>query len=199
MTIGAVCVLAALSLLTYNRIIDCKAGDFSNKLMNEIKAYIENSDNYDDSDNTDTDDINYDDKYGVESDDIPSVGFQGSSFMGYLSIPNLQLNLPVMSNWDYEKLNISPCRYSGSVLTDDLVIAAHNYDSHFGRISSLTTGDEVFFMDVIGKEYKYEVKLLDTLNPVDVDRMTSGEYDLSLFTCDFSGAARITVRCTRLE
>ena len=39
--------------------------------------------------------------------------------------------------------------------------------------------------------------LVETLPAAAVAEMTAGEYPLSLFTCDYSGQARITVRCTR--
>ena len=103
-----------------------------------------------------------------------------------------------MSDWSYEGLNLSPCRYSGSVETDDLVIAAHNYDSHFGRISESSKGAQVLFTDLNGSTERYEVVLVDTLNPVEIEKMTSGDYDLSLFTCTPSGMARVTVRCDKI-
>ncbi len=126
-----------------------------------------------------------------------TVSFKGYNFMGYISIPKFKLNLPVMSDWNYDKLNVSPCKYTGSVLTDDLVVAAHNYNSHFGKIFQLEKSDEVVFTDMSGNTYLYEVVLTNTLTPVEITKMTSGEYDLSLFTCTWSGTARVTVRCNR--
>ena len=120
-------------------------------------------------------------------------------FIGYLSIPALRLNLPVMAEWSYENLNVSPCRYSGSPATDDFVIAAHNYSSHFGFISSLSIGDTVSFTDVHAKQIDYKVELIDTLSPTAVEDMTAGEYDLTLFTCTYSGQARVTVRLNRIK
>ena len=51
--------------------------------------------------------------------------------IGILEIPALDLNL-VISSWSYSSLRLAPCRYSGSAYKGDLVIAAHNYQSHFG-------------------------------------------------------------------
>lgn len=53
-----------------------------------------------------------------------------------------------MSQWDYERLKIAPCRYEGSTKSDDLVLLAHNYGKHFGTLKNLVPGDEVFFTDM---------------------------------------------------
>ena len=100
-----------------------------------------------------------------------------------------------MSSWSYPQLKIAPCRYYGSVKTRDLVIAAHNYSRHFGNIKNLSAGDQVYFIDVEGVISSYEVAEVDTLNPTDVENMTSSGYALTLFTCTYGGQSRVTVRC----
>jgi sortase A len=75
------------------------------------------------------------------------------------------------------------------------VIAAHNYKSHFGRLSELQTGDIVFFTDVNGRSYYYEVVLSETLPKEATEEMIAGGFDLSLYTCTPGGANRVTVRC----
>jgi sortase A len=66
------------------------------------------------------------------------VEIDGNRYLGYLSIPSLELELPVMYEWDYDCLNTSPCRYAGTTKTKDLIIAAHNYSGHFGRVPELS-------------------------------------------------------------
>ena len=38
---------------------------------------------------------------------------------------------------------------------------------------------------------------VETLAPTAVDEMTGGDWDLTLFTCTYSGQARVTVRCVK--
>lgn len=123
----------------------------------------------------------------------------GYLYIGYLSIPALGLELPVMSDWDYTRLTIAPCRYSGSTKTDDLVIAAHNYARHFGGLSGLSGGEEVYFVDMDNVVSSYTVVCVEILSPTAVEEMTNGEYDLSLYTCTYGGRSRVTVRCDRAE
>ena len=119
----------------------------------------------------------------------------GRPYIGVLSIPLLGLELPVIQEWNYPDLRIAPCRYVGSVYTGDLVIAAHNYIAHFGNLKHLQPGAPITFTDMEGNKFHYEVAVLETLEPTAVDEMTSGEWDLSLFTCTIGGKMRVTVRC----
>lgn len=117
------------------------------------------------------------------------------SCIGILEIPALDLQLPVISEWSYPALRLAPCRYTGSAYKGDLVIAAHNYQSHFGRLKTLSTGSEVIFTDAVGNRFVYQVAVIEALTPWSVEDMTSGEWPLSLFTCTLDSQNRVTVRC----
>lgn len=122
----------------------------------------------------------------------------GYAYIGYLAVPDLGLELPVMSGWDSRRLQISPCRYTGTVKGEDIVIMAHNYNAHFGRLSELTQGAQVQFMDMDGQLWNYQVEAIDVLAAEAVEEMTAGEYDLTLFTCAKNRTHRVTVRCNKL-
>ena len=130
--------------------------------------------------------------------EMTRVEIDGCDYIGYLSIPALSLELPIMADWDYPRLRIAPCRYFGSTNGRDLVIMAHNYSSHFGRISELQPGDAVLFTDMDGHTTHYAVEGRDVLPPDAVEEMTSGTFDLTLFTCTYGGKSRVTVYCTRI-
>ena len=130
--------------------------------------------------------------------EMTRVEIGGHEYIGYLSLPTLELELPIMADWDYQKLQIAPCRYTGSINGRDLVLMAHNYGSHFGRISELKPGDLVLFTDMDGHTTQYVVESRDVLAPDAVEEMTAGDYDLTLFTCTYGGKSRVTVQCSRL-
>jgi sortase A len=132
-----------------------------------------------------------------EDKKMAEVKIDGYNYIGYLSIPALELELPIMSSWSYRQLRIAPCRYSGSLRGEDLVLMAHNYSRHFGKISNLNVGDAVSFTDVDGAVTHYRVVAMDILEPTAVDVMTSGEFDLTLFTCTYGGGSRVTVYCNK--
>lgn len=132
--------------------------------------------------------------------EMPVIEIDGHGYVGYISIPSLSIDLPVMSEWSYPKMKIAPCRYWGSVYLDNMVICAHNYVNHFGRLGNISVGAPVTFTDVEGNVFEYTVSEIIQLWPNQTLEMVKGlDWDLTLFTCDRSGRQRITVRCTRVE
>ena len=131
--------------------------------------------------------------------EMPVQTIDGRDYIGVLSIPALELELPILSGCTYPNLKVAPCRYLGSAYNDSLVIAAHNYSTHFGRLSTLQDGDSVLFTDMEGTVFSYEVVALETLMPTAVEEMATGDWDLTLFTCTLGGQSRVTVRCARIE
>ncbi len=187
--VGIAAVLAAVSLLILNVSADIQAEKSVLKIMPLLNEQREQApaeaaaEEY-------TEDT---------SDEMTVKEVDGYGYIGSLSLPTLKLELPVMEAWDYKRLKISPCRYSGSAKTNDLVIAAHNFTRHFGSLKSLNKGDKVYFTDMDNKIYTYEVEKTETLAPTAVEEMTNSEYDLTLFTCTYGGQSRVTVRCRRVE
>ena len=131
--------------------------------------------------------------------EMPVRTIRGRDYIGVLTIPALELELPVLSQWDYTNLRIAPCRYEGSVYNGSLILCAHNYSSHFGRLKNLREGDTVQFTDMDDNVYTYQVVGLETLSPTDVEGMESGDWDLTLFTCTVGGQSRVTVRLERTD
>lgn len=187
MALGAVLIVAALSLFVWNQREANQAEESVNEIMPQLEQQVADT-QPDDAD--DTDDAPY-------STEMTEVEIDGYRYIGYLSIPVLDLELPVMSTWSDEQLKIAPCRYAGSTKTDDIVIAAHNYVRHFGHLSRLSVGDTVTFTDMDGAATTYQVAVMDVLSETAVEEMTAGEYDLTLFTCTYGNRSRITVRCER--
>ena len=142
--------------------------------------------------------------------EMPVIEVEGYYYIGILEIPSLQLTLPVMDRWDYTRLKISPCVYSGSYKTDDLVICAHNYARHFSPVKWIDMGTDVYLITVDCRVYHYKVTNRETLKPDLVENMientnntkdgtVTNEWDLTLFTCNTGGQTRCAVRCARVR
>ena len=129
--------------------------------------------------------------------EMPVQTINGRDYIGVLSIPSLELELPVISQWDYPALKVAPCRYSGSLYQDNLIICAHNYASHFGKLKTLQPGDTVQFTDMDENVVTFRMVERETLGPTDVEGMEAGDWDLTLFTCTVGGQTRVTIRFER--
>ena len=133
--------------------------------------------------------------------EMPTVEIDGYRYAGILEIPALELRLPVMGGqWSYPKLRKAPGLYGGSVYRDNMVVAAHNYSSHFGRLKNLDMGSEIFFTDVEGNIFYFTAAWMDVLQPTEVDvLMDASDWDLTLFTCTYGGRERYALRCIKLQ
>lgn len=184
--IGVIVMISALVLTCYNFWDNNRASREAQDILGSVSEQI-----------PDTSDKDFIPDYILNPNmNMPTVEYGGYKYIGILSIPVIDLELPVMDSWSYAQLKIAPCRYSGSAYLNDMVIAAHNYTGHFGRLKNLEIGDEVVFTDADGNVFNYKVALIETLMPTDVEEMTGGEWDLTVFTCTVGGRTRVTVRCT---
>ena len=183
--LGVVLLLAAGGLYAYNRYEDAHAGAEAQTVVADLQQKVETPEPEAES--------------GPLDPELPVVEIDGNEYVGEISIPAIGVDLPVMSEWSYPKLKISPCRQFGSSRTDDLVIAAHNYESHFGKIGTLALGDEVRFTDMDGIENHYTVSAIEVHDPTDVEAVEHSGHDLVLYTCTYGGKTRIVVFCDRSD
>lgn len=126
--------------------------------------------------------------------EMPTAGVDENGYIGILTIPSQGLELPILAQWSDKALKTAPARFSGSAYTGNMIIAGHNYDSHFGRIPDMELGDTASFTDIDGNRFTYEMIDLVILEPNDVETLEAGEWDLTLFTCTWGGAQRIILR-----
>ena len=193
---GLLLFAAALALSAYNLWDGYRAEQSTEKLLEEYRDKNQNiSDKGEQADESDGQIPDYQLNPEMEMPEITLEDLDGAACIGVLEIPKIDLKLPVLSEWSYPLLKKAPCRYSGSAYLDNLVIAAHNYRTHFGKLKELETGDEVIFTDAAGNRFEYKVAVVEALTPQSVEDMTSGEWALSLFTCTLDGKNRVTVRC----
>lgn len=201
MIAGTALILAAAGLLLFNRTEASRAARASEDIMPKLAEMIPEQLPSQQPFQTPTQPPlgQPDVTPGSVQEDMPVVEIDGYGYIGYLSIPALELELPVMDKWDYGRLKKAPCRYYGSVSTGDFVIAGHNFARHFGGLSKLNIGDTVQFIAMDGAVYTYQVGDIETLLPSATEEMIAGEWDLSLYTCTPGGAKRVTIRCDRVD
>ena len=183
--LGLLLLAAALFLTIRNMGDSRRAGQTSRQVITQLCEAVETTAEAPTESQPDTD------------REMPVRTIDGRDYIGVLSIPSLELELPVLSQWDYPGLKVAPCRYSGSLYRDDLILCAHNYVSHFGRLKDLRAGDTVLFTDMDDHTTAYQMVERETLAPTDVEGMAAGDWDLTLYTCTVGGKSRVTVRFVR--
>ena len=115
---------------------------------------------------------------------------------GILSIPDLGLRLPVLADCDDELLKLSVCIYErdGGQEGGRMVIAGHNYRSHFGTLENLSQGAVVSYTPLDGEETAYQVTEITQIDADDYEALEAGEWDMTLLTCNLDMTKRILVR-----
>lgn len=190
MAVGLLLVAAALGLVAYNLWDSARAGRESDAIVGQLNG-----------------DGGSPAPGGPSVDGMPTKVVDGREYIGELEIPSLSLRLPVQASWDYDRLRVSPCRYTGSYATDDLVICGHNYPSHFRGLLGVDIGADVYLNTVDGQRIHYLVTNREILRPTAIDQMvqnqgnsdSSADWDLTLFTCTIGGRTRCSVRCVRAD
>ena len=200
--LGTALLLGALSLFLYNRQEAESARKASGEHLAQLVRVLSEASSGMTGEEAETDWLQQqvlcpEDLLTEEDLKMTETVIDGYAYIGYLSMPTVGLELPILSDWDYTKLNIAPCRYYGTLKGNDLVLMAHNYSFHFGSISRLQEGDEVVFVDMDGIVTRYTVAASDVLPPFSHSEITAGKYDLTLFTCTYGGQSRVTVYCNR--
>ena len=191
MLAGGAAIIFSLIIIAVNIRLDSQGKKNSENVLNilesEISSYSEDENN-----------ITYTDGNGLKKSKTISV--DNNYYSGIIDIPEIGIKLPVMSEWNYDNLNISPCLFYNDEKNNRKIIAGHNYSSHFGKLKQLKQGDYIIFTNAENKRVIYKVLQSDILGSTDTDKMLGGDdWNLTLFTCSLSGYERVTVRCIQAD
>ena len=185
--VGVFLILISLTMTFYNKYEDLNAGKQARAALDVFKNEVVVQNHIVESLTTE------------EVKEMKTVNINGDDFIGTITIPSINLELPVMSEYSYSRLKKAPCRYYGNLFTNDLIICAHAYETFFANLIKLKQNDLIFFTDVDGNNYAYKVLEIEILKPTDVDKMVNNEFDLTLYTCTSDNMNRVTVRCNRVN
>ena len=156
MILGAVLIGVALSLFLYNEWDSARAEERAEQVLEQMQKQTEDDENVSGEQTERTKQKNT----LADTDDVGEkiISIDGNDYIGWLSIPSISLELPVMAQWSEEGLKTAPGRYAGSLAEDNLVIAGHNYRRHFSPIKWLDPGTEVLFTDAEERVRYYEIE-----------------------------------------
>ena len=204
LTAGAVLVIAALLLFSHNRAEDRRAGESAEETLRLVEAAMAERETNGETGASASPGAA---AAGTETGsgglpappalDMPTVRSGAYDYIGYLDFPGYDLTMPVAATWSFPAMEISPCRHTGSVYNDNLVVAGHNYKTEFDVLFHLEAGDTVTFTDVDGNVFTYTVREFASVTPDDSDTVMNSGYALTMYTCNWDTSERVTVFCER--
>ena len=96
--LGVICLLGSVGFVAYNRWEADGATKSARSLLEEVQHKIGEQD------------VPLDDSVR----EMPTILVDGYACIGILSMPVLDIELPVLTDWSYAKLKKAPCLYYGS-------------------------------------------------------------------------------------
>ena len=198
--LGILCLVGAVLLTVFNIRTDTAAFEANSDILEKLRAA--EPDEYVEQPTTSDVEIIPESIIPQQTVDVPveaKVEVDGNDYIGTIAFPVFGLELPVMDECTNDSIAVAPGRYAGSVEEGGFVIGGHNYVSHFGRLNRLKPGNEIIFTDVNDNAILYEVFGAEVIDGTAIDLLVTDEWDLSLFTCTFSGSQRYVVRCMKAE
>lgn len=186
--LGSVMVICALVLSGYNYVQDYRQGKASAEVLEKMDVMIPEEP--------------AEEAIGelYPQYEMPAVEIDGYRYIGKVVFHDLDMTLPVMEELDLDRLEISPCRYYGSLYTNDLIIGGHSSWEHFKKAKSLNVDSRIDFIDVDGHVYEYVLDSKEILDESEVDALIAeGPWDMSIFTCTVYNTSRCVLRCSRLD
>lgn len=125
---------------------------------------------------------------------------------GIITIPKLNIQYPILSNWNYEILKNATCRYFGPEHPNEpgnYCIIGHNYrnNSFFSKLVTLDKMDIIQITDTAGRTVDYIVYDKYNVNPDNTEctsQNTSGKTEITLITCYNNGTQRTIIKATAI-
>ena len=213
--IGAIIMLSAGAMSLDGLIGEYVSGIKCQKQLQELKSYFENddfSDVWEDAQKTDTEnqitqktdtenditeEFDTENQNTQESDvekNSNTITVDGRSYIGKLTLPSVNLELPVLSEYTKENIEIAPCVDMGSVESGRLVIAGHRYRRIFLNLKNVRIGDKIYITSAENKLYTYVVKDCVEILPRKKDLYYANDnWDLALYTCNENGRYRYVI------
>lgn len=141
------------------------------------------------------------DVYSKEAEQEDTIGLpnDGREYFAILELPQLGIKLPVLSEYSEAGMKTTPCVYYGSIETNNLVIVGHNYESQLAALNDFDENLQVILTCKDGTVFTYESFMVESLDADQVDEMLTGDWDFTVFTCNYAGDKRIAYRCFMQE
>lgn len=140
------------------------------------------------------------DSYSISIDeyaghDMPAIELEGTDYIGLIEVPGFSIQLPVQGDWENKDLAKGPCRFWGSIYNSDLIIGGKNQQAQFEFCQQVDIGEKINIIDMRGALFNLTVQKIERSSDVSFEKLSEGEYPLSLFVKEKYDDKYIIVRC----
>ena len=165
--VGIVLILSAVGLLVFSKISISRAHDNAQKIVSEMYSLMpEVTDGAPDE---------------RANPSMPMLQLDGKNFVGIIEVPQFGTRLPIYGKWERSQVTKYPCRYTGSVYSDVLVIGGSDNEGQLDFVKEISNDDSVYITDTTGIRYKYTVYDINRTKDVSAEYLTKSDARLVLF------------------
>lgn len=115
---------------------------------------------------------------------MPVMEIDHQNFIGLIEASGYSKELPIHSSWSPNKISSYPCRFSGSVYSNNLIIGGSSDTGQFDFMKNISLNDSIYVTDFYGYKYGYLVTDIQTTTDVSAETLNSFDADLLLFAPD---------------
>lgn len=115
---------------------------------------------------------------------MPVMEIDHQNFIGLIEASGYSNQLPIYSSWSPNKISSYPCRFSGSVYSNNLIIGGSSNTGQFDFMKTISLNDTIYVTDFYGYKYGYSVTDIQTTTDVSAKNLNSFDADLLLFAPD---------------
>ena len=127
---------------------------------------------------------------------MPILSLDGTDYVGILEFPRYGSSLPVCADWgDVSK---HPCLLSGSIYNGTMQIGGTSQKGQYDFFREIYAGDTLYFTDMEGKRYAYEVTDIRYEKHADQDSLKRREAALTLFIKNVYAFEYVVIFCDPL-
>ena len=110
---------------------------------------------------------------------MPVLAIAGTNFAGILEMPKYGASVPVGAEWG--AVSKYPCRLSGSIYDRTMNIGGTSQKGQFDFYREISVGDGVFFTDMEGNRFSYEIADICYEKHADQAALQQNDAALTLF------------------
>ena len=124
---------------------------------------------------------------------MPVLSIDGVDFVGILEMPRYGSALPVGADWG--NVSENPCLFDGSVYDRTIQIGATTQVGQYDFYREISVGDSVFFTDMEGNRFSYEVTDIHYAKHADQAALRREDAALTLFIKNVYSFEYIVIFC----
>lgn len=124
---------------------------------------------------------------------MPSLSIDGRDFIVLLEFFGYDSVFPVGAVW--EDSFRYPCRYTGSIYDNSLIIGGTNQKGQFTFVKEISVGDRIFLTDMTGAKYSYTVADIKYSAAADNEILLDNNNDFTIFVKNMYAFEYIIIRC----